>query len=48
MLQRGAAGFLTKDEVPALLVKAIRAVARGEKGWISRRAHDRISSSLSK
>jgi two-component system response regulator DegU len=48
MLERGAVGYLTKDEVPALLVKAIRGVARGEKRWISPRAYNRISSSLLK
>jgi DNA-binding NarL/FixJ family response regulator len=44
MLRSGAAGYLTKDEVPTLLLKAIRGVARGEHGWVSRRVSDRIGS----
>jgi two-component system, NarL family, response regulator DegU len=28
---------VVKEEAPEILVKAVRAVARGEKGWISRR-----------
>jgi DNA-binding NarL/FixJ family response regulator len=44
MLKSGAAGYLTKDEVPALLVKAVRGVARGEDGWVSKRVSKRISS----
>lgn len=43
MLKSGAAGYLTKDEVPALLVKAVRGVARGEDGWVSNRVSKRIS-----
>lgn len=44
MLRSGAAGYLTKDEVPNLLLKAIRGVARGEQGWVSRRVSERIGS----
>ena len=44
MLKSGAAGYLTKDEVPELLVKAVRGVARGEDGWVSNRVSKRISS----
>lgn len=44
MLKSGAAGYLTKDEVPELLVKAVRGVARGEQGWVSNRVSKRISS----
>ena len=44
MLRNGAAGYLTKDEVPNLLLKAIRGVARGEQGWVSRRVSERIGS----
>ncbi|HEX6304472.1 MAG TPA: response regulator transcription factor [Anaerolineales bacterium] len=45
MLACGAAGYLTKDEAPGLVVTAIRRVAAGEEGWLSRRVYDRISSS---
>jgi two-component system response regulator DegU len=37
MLASGAAGYLTKEEAPQTLVHAVRRIARGEQGWISRR-----------
>lgn len=43
-LESGAAGYLTKDEAPGVLVKAIRMVARGEKGVVSKHTHRQISS----
>lgn len=43
MLSKGAYGYLTKDEVPETLVKAIRGVARGQRGWVSRRVAARIA-----
>jgi len=36
MLSLGASGYLIKDEVPKNIVDAIRGVARGEQGWVSR------------
>jgi DNA-binding NarL/FixJ family response regulator len=36
MLALGASGYLVKDEVPKRLVDAIRGVAQGEQGWVSR------------
>jgi DNA-binding NarL/FixJ family response regulator len=36
-LGNGAAGYLTKEEIPETIVEAVRGVARGEKGWVSRR-----------
>ena len=33
LLKNGAAGYLTKDKPPALIVEAVRAVARGEGRW---------------
>ena len=33
LLKNGASGYLTKDKPPALIVEAIRAVARGEGRW---------------
>ena len=35
-LASGAAGYLTKDEVPERIVDAVRGVYLGEKGWVSR------------
>ena len=37
LLGNGAAGYLTKEEVPETIVEAVRGVSRGEKGWVSRR-----------
>jgi len=35
MLNSGAAGYLTKEEVPTRLIGALRDVAAGKRGWIS-------------
>lgn len=37
LLSSGAAGYLTKEEVPETIVEAVRGVSRGEEGWVSRR-----------
>ena len=37
VLSTGALGYLTKEEIPQTIVEAVRGVARGEKGWISRK-----------
>lgn len=42
MLNMGAAGYLIKDEAPEVIVDAVQGVARGEKGWISRKAAVRV------
>lgn len=44
LLSNGAAGYLTKDEVPKFIIEAIRRVAQGEKGWFSQRAALRVAS----
>ncbi len=44
LLSNGAAGYLTKEEAPELIIEAVRGIARGEKGWISRRAAAQMSS----
>lgn len=36
MLALGASGYLIKDEIPKNIVAAIRGVANGEQGWVSR------------
>lgn len=38
VLCNGAAGYLTKEEAIDEVVDAVRGVARGEEGWMSRRA----------
>jgi DNA-binding NarL/FixJ family response regulator len=42
LLESGAAGYLVKDEVPETLVEAIRGVARGQEGWLSRRVMAKV------
>lgn len=37
ILSAGACGYLTKEEVPENILEAVRGVARGEQGWVSRR-----------
>jgi DNA-binding NarL/FixJ family response regulator len=37
LLESGAAGYLVKEEAPETIVDAIRGVAHGEQGWVSRR-----------
>lgn len=36
LLANGAAGYLIKEEAPQTIVEAVRGVARGEQGWLSR------------
>jgi len=36
LLASGAAGYLTKGELPETIIEAVRGVARGERGWVSR------------
>lgn len=42
LLASGAAGYLTKDEAPQAIVEAVRGVARGEAGWLSRRVMAKV------
>jgi DNA-binding NarL/FixJ family response regulator len=37
LLESGAAGYLVKEEAPEIIVDAVRGVAQGEQGWVSRR-----------
>jgi len=48
LLSFGAAGYLLKDEVPEYIVEAIRGVARGETGWVSRKVAAKLSQILQK
>ncbi len=44
LLASGAAGYLLKEEIPATIVEAIRGVARGERGWVSRQVVAQMAS----
>jgi DNA-binding NarL/FixJ family response regulator len=46
MLSFGAHGYLIKEEAPQYIIEAIRGVARGEKGWVSRRVAARLGQIL--
>lgn len=36
LLEAGAMGYLVKEEAPEVIVDAVRGIARGEEGWVSR------------
>ena len=42
LLDAGAAGYLLKDDPPQALLEAVRGVARGEVGWLSRRVARKV------
>jgi two-component system response regulator DegU len=44
MLDSGVAGYLTKEEVPEILVNAVRGIAHGQRGWVSQRVASQIAS----
>ena len=48
LLNYGASGYLLKEEVPDLIVEAVRGVAGGEPGWMSRKVAAMLSEFLSK
>ncbi|MEN4041047.1 MAG: response regulator transcription factor [Anaerolineaceae bacterium] len=37
LLESGAVGYLVKEETPETIIEAVRGVAQGEQGWVSRR-----------
>jgi DNA-binding NarL/FixJ family response regulator len=37
LLESGASGYMVKEEAPEVIIDAVRGVAQGEQGWISRR-----------
>lgn len=43
VLENGAAGYITKDEVPEMLIIAVRRLATGVRGLVSKRIADRLS-----
>ena len=44
LLELGAAGYLMKEETPELIVEAVRGIAHGEQGWVSRRIAAQMAS----
>lgn len=48
LLNHGASGYLLKEEVPEQIVEAVRGVAHGEQGWVSRKVAAMLSDILSK
>lgn len=48
LLALGASGYLLKDEIPEQIIEAIRGVARGETGWVSRKVAAKLSQILQK
>lgn len=37
LMEAGVMGYLVKEEAPELIVDAVRGIANGEQGWVSRR-----------
>lgn len=48
LLNYGASGYLLKEEVPELIVEAVRGVAQGQPGWVSRKVAAMLSEILAK
>jgi DNA-binding NarL/FixJ family response regulator len=48
LLALGASGYLLKDEIPEQIIEAVRGVARGETGWVSRKVAAKLSQILQK
>jgi DNA-binding NarL/FixJ family response regulator len=46
LLASGASGYLMKEEVPEVILEAVRGVAKGEQGWLSRRVAAKMSTIL--
>jgi DNA-binding NarL/FixJ family response regulator len=43
LLEAGAAGYLMKEEAPEAIIEAVRGVAQGDKGWVSRKVAARVA-----
>jgi DNA-binding NarL/FixJ family response regulator len=43
VLSFGASGYLVKEEVPEAIIEAVKGVAYGEQGWVSRRVAAQMS-----
>lgn len=44
VMEMGAMGYLVKEETPESIVEAVRGVAHGENGWVSRRVAAKMMS----
>jgi DNA-binding NarL/FixJ family response regulator len=44
MLNGGVSGYLTKEEVPEILVKAVQGIAAGQKFWVSESLAEKMKS----
>jgi DNA-binding NarL/FixJ family response regulator len=44
ILATGAAGYLTKEELPQTIIRAVRGVAKGENGWVSGKVAEYLNS----
>ena len=43
LLSNGASGYLIKEEVPETIIEAIKGIANGEQGWVSRTVAAQLS-----
>jgi DNA-binding NarL/FixJ family response regulator len=43
LLETGAAGYLMKEEAPEAIIEAVRGVAQGDKGWVSRKVAAQVA-----
>lgn len=48
LLNHGASGYLLKEEVPEFIIEAVRGVAHGQPGWVSRKVAAMFSEILAK
>ena len=48
ILANGAFGYLVKEEAPQMIIAAVRGVAAGEQGWMSRQASAEMNARLSR
>lgn len=46
VLEQGASGYITKDEAPGTVEKAIVDIYHGKKGWFSRKVAARVNTTL--
>ena len=44
LLEIGAAGYLMKEEAPEVILEAVRGIAQGKEGWLSRSVAARVAS----